>query len=129
MIFRHDAGDLLTIERMRTLENFRLVFQPKFCFGPNCFGFFSAGPLACRPCWLEAQLLTQVHKKIKGQGHCTGEQLSAAGPCRVVAWPTRNHGAPVSPTGRGHFLSQAAVLSHMAASSVSQPTWASGYPN
>jgi hypothetical protein len=32
MIFRHDAGGLLTIERTRTLENFKLVLgrRPNF---------------------------------------------------------------------------------------------------
>jgi hypothetical protein len=72
MIFRPDAGGLLTIKRTRTLQNFRLVLWPKFCFGPT--GFLSQqlsdrvlpGPVgllvACRPCWLEAQLLTQVRK-------------------------------------------------------------------
>jgi len=58
----------------------------------------------------------------------TGEQLSAAGPCRVVAWPTRSHCSPVSPRDSDLFLSQAAVRSHMTASesSASHPTWASG---
>ncbi len=36
MIFRLDAGGLLTIKRTRTLENFRLVLWPKFCLGPTC---------------------------------------------------------------------------------------------
>ena len=39
MIFRHDAGGLLTIERTRTLENFRLVFRPKFGLGPTASDF------------------------------------------------------------------------------------------
>ncbi len=58
----------------------------------------------------------------------TGEPLSAAGPCRVVAWPTGSHCAPVSPRNSDLFFSQAAVWSHMTASesSASHPTWASG---
>ncbi len=59
----------------------------------------------------------------------TGEPLSAAGPCRVVAWPTRSHCAPVNPRDSDLFLSQAAVRSHMTASefsAASHPTWGSG---
>ncbi len=59
----------------------------------------------------------------------TGEPLSIAGPCRVVAWPNRSHCAPVSPRDSDLFLSQAAVWSHMTASefsAASHPTWASG---
>ncbi len=57
----------------------------------------------------------------------TGEPLSTAGQCRVVAWQTRSHCSPVSPRDSDLFLSQAAVRSHMTASksSASHPTWAS----
>ncbi len=60
---------------------------------PGRFRVFFPGPLACLPCWLEAQLLTQG-RNCSQMYHGAGYQFTAAGPCgpcHCLAWPTRSH--------------------------------------
>jgi hypothetical protein len=133
MILRPDAGGLLTISAREPLEIFRLVLRPKFCFGPMGFFCHCSNPMAVTSriagCLLPVLAGgSTINSSSQILVNSTGEQLSAARPCRVVAWPTQSHCAPVSPRDSDLFLSQAAVWSHMTASesSASHPTWASG---
>ncbi len=81
-----------TSSRASTLEKFQVVFLPKFCFSPTgSLGVFFPGPLACLPCWLEAQLLTQVHN-CSQINHGPGFRWTAAGLHHCLAWlPTQSH--------------------------------------
>ncbi len=52
---------------------------------PWLFGVFFPGPLACVQCWLEDQLLNQVHNcsQINQVNHCR--------PLHGLAWPIQSH--------------------------------------
>ncbi len=104
-----------------TLENFKLVFQvlPKFAsaqLAQEHWGFF-LGPLACLPCWLEAQLLIQVHN-CSQINHGPGNQWTAARQHHSLAWQTWSH-SQHQQLGR-----QSVPAWTPLARSVSQPTWA-----
>jgi hypothetical protein len=111
MIFRPDAGGLLTVKRTRTLENFRLVLRPNVLLRPNGF---SVTVVVLRSTTVTSRIAGCLPPVLVGGStvnsssqilvNSTGEPLSAAGPCRVVAWLTRSHCAPVSP--RDSDLSQ-----------------------
>ncbi len=57
---------------------------------PRRFGVFFPDPLACLPCWLEAQLLTQVCN-CSQINHGPGYLWTAAGQHHCLAWLTRSH--------------------------------------
>ncbi len=96
---------------------------------PRSFGVFFPGPRACLPCWLEAQLLTQV-RNCSQINHGPGYQWTAAGQHHSLALPTWSHsaaaGVTVSPsldtTGK---VSLATNLSFQCPS-LAGPTRASG---
>jgi hypothetical protein len=62
MIFSHDARGLPTTEH--EIENSKLLLRPNYInklvvrYGFSSWGADAA--LACNPCWLQAQRLTQV---------------------------------------------------------------------
>ncbi len=97
--------------QVSTLGNSRLVFQvqPKFRFDPTCPGAscFLSRPTCLPPCWLDAQLLYQVHN-CSQINYGPGYRWTAAGPRHGLARQTRSHPVQRS-SGWGDSQSQAGL--------------------
>ena len=91
---------------------------------PGRFGVFFPGPLACLPCWLKAQRLSQVCN-CSPINHDPGERPGWPGSAqRATAKPGRLWVTEVSPGRRRQPLRQSVPASIPLAGNVSHPTLA-----
>ncbi len=114
---------------MRTFENFRLVFRPKFCFGPTCYnewtGLELSKPVKEAHWRLNCNSSSQInhgsgsrywwtavrHRTVQGRSLADSESRQARASQSQGQWPISQSGG---------------VQSHLTASSTSHATWASG---